>query len=273
MGLYPERQLIITVTNTKGGVGKTTLVANLAGYLADLGKRVLCVDADIQPALSSYYPLKIEAPNGLCQLIIEAGIDNVISKTNIPNLDIIYSDDPKGTLQNFILHTADGRQRLHYTLKQIERDYDYILIDTQGAIGPLQESAIFAGEIILSPVRTDKISATEFNRGTVRIVSETQVMAARLGMQIGTMYAILFGVSRTRDANLYAEALTQLFKAEDHNSIRLLKTRIPDTAAYRTAASAQRPVHQIDVRTRGKTPCGLEVMSSLAQELLPDSLS
>jgi len=44
---------IISVTNSKGGVGKTTLVANLSGFLADLGKRVLAVDADIQPTLSS----------------------------------------------------------------------------------------------------------------------------------------------------------------------------------------------------------------------------
>ncbi len=261
--------MIITVTNTKGGVGKTTLVANLAGYLADLGKRVLCVDADIQPALSSYYPLKTEAPNGLRQLIFEASIENVVSQTTIPNLDLVYSDDPKGMLQNFILHTADGRQRLHYTLEQIQHDYDYILIDTQGAIGPLQESAIFAGDIILSPVRTDKVSATEFNRGTVRIVSEARVMASRLGMQIGMLYAILFGVSRTRDANLYAEALTRLFENQQYDQIRLLKTRIPDTAAYRAAASAQRPVHTIDMHTRGKTPCALEIMSSLAAELFP----
>ncbi len=212
MESYSLRQLIIAVTNTKGGVGKTTLVANLAGYLAGLDKRVLCVDADIQPALSSYYPLHTEAPNG-----IEASIDNVISKTTIPNLDIIYSNDPKGALQNFILHTADGRQRLHYILNQIQSDYDYILIDTRGAIDPLQESAIFAGDIILSPVRTDKMSATEFNRGTVRIVSEAHIMASRLDLQVGTLYTILFGVSRTRDANLYAEALTRLFEAEDRD--------------------------------------------------------
>ena len=52
----------VTVTSTKGGVGKTTLTANLGGLLADLGQRVLLVDADVQPTLSSYYALGEWAP-------------------------------------------------------------------------------------------------------------------------------------------------------------------------------------------------------------------
>ncbi|MDE0094805.1 MAG: ParA family protein, partial [Gammaproteobacteria bacterium] len=78
--------MIITITNTKGGVGKTTLAANLGGYLADLGKRVLAVDADIQPTLSSYYLIEELAPNGLSHLITEADVTDVISRTTIPNL-------------------------------------------------------------------------------------------------------------------------------------------------------------------------------------------
>ena len=89
-------------------------------------------------------------------------------------IDLIYSDDPRGTLQNFILHAANGRQRLQYALHQLREreDYKHILIDTQGAIGPLQESAIYAGDIVVSPIRPDKISTAEFQCGSVRVVSE-----------------------------------------------------------------------------------------------------
>ncbi|MGB5613728.1 MAG: ParA family protein, partial [Sedimenticolaceae bacterium] len=44
--------ITLTICSTKGGVGKTTLTANLAGFLADAGQQVLLVDADIQPTLS-----------------------------------------------------------------------------------------------------------------------------------------------------------------------------------------------------------------------------
>lgn len=53
--------LTITVVSTKGGVGKTTLAANLGGLLHDLGLSVLLIDADIQPSLSRYYELSHQA--------------------------------------------------------------------------------------------------------------------------------------------------------------------------------------------------------------------
>ncbi|WP_436286550.1 ParA family protein [Serratia nevei] len=46
--------LVISVISTKGGVGKTTVAANLGGLLADAGLRVLLIDVDMQPTLSSY---------------------------------------------------------------------------------------------------------------------------------------------------------------------------------------------------------------------------
>ena len=52
-----------TVTSTKGGVGKTTLTANLGALLADMGLRVLLVDADVQPSLSKYFPLATPQPS------------------------------------------------------------------------------------------------------------------------------------------------------------------------------------------------------------------
>ena len=161
--------MIITVSNTKGGVGKTTCVANLGGYLADHGHRVLAVDADIQPALSSYFELTHNAPRGLLHLITQADTVDVVSTTAIEGLDLIYSDDPRGSLQNFILHTADGRHRLKHTLSQLHPQYDFILIDTQGAAGPLQDSAIFAGDLILTPLRPDRVSAQELQRGRKRV--------------------------------------------------------------------------------------------------------
>ncbi len=258
--------MIISVSNSKGGVGKTTLVANLAGFLADRGSKVLVVDADIQPTLSSYYPLNYQAKHGLRHLIMEAETADVVSKTSIDGLDLVFSDDPKGTLQNFILHTPDGRQRLDYTLGTLRDRYDHILIDTQGAVGPLQESAIYAGDIVVSPIRPDKVSSSEFKRGSVRVVAEARNMAPRIGLTVGPMYALLYGIDRTTDARTFVEALTALL--DNSPQVDLLRTRVPATVAYKRAASLRMPAHRIDQVTHGKTPCAAEVMSSLVQELL-----
>ena len=73
-----KQPTILTICSTKGGVGKTTLTANLGGLLASLGQRVLLVDADVQPALSSYFPLTYQADGGLVRLLTQNDLVNTI---------------------------------------------------------------------------------------------------------------------------------------------------------------------------------------------------
>lgn len=92
--------LILTIVSTKGGVGKTTLAANLAALLADIRQRILLADADPQPTLSSYYSITDLAAGRLTHLIIDANPQGIISHTAIQHLDIVIFDDPEGRLKN-----------------------------------------------------------------------------------------------------------------------------------------------------------------------------
>ncbi|EPZ4348078.1 ParA family protein, partial [Pseudomonas aeruginosa] len=60
---------VVSIISTKGGVGKTTTAANLGGLAADAGLRVLLLDLDVQPTLSSYYELTQRAPGGIYELL------------------------------------------------------------------------------------------------------------------------------------------------------------------------------------------------------------
>ncbi len=67
--------ITFTIASTKGGVGKTTLTANLGALLADMGLRVLLVDADVQPSLSKYFPLSPPQPvSGLTDVIVRGEV-------------------------------------------------------------------------------------------------------------------------------------------------------------------------------------------------------
>ena len=99
----------ICIVSTKGGVGKTTLTANLGGILADLGQRVLLIDADPQPTLSTYYEVRDESPSGISELIAKSQVGDCVSRTVIDNLYLIYSNDPEGRLADWILHDPIGR--------------------------------------------------------------------------------------------------------------------------------------------------------------------
>ena len=66
--------ITFTIASTKGGVGKTTLTANLGALLADMGLRVLLVDADVQPSLSKYFPLSPQPVAGLTDVIVRGEV-------------------------------------------------------------------------------------------------------------------------------------------------------------------------------------------------------
>lgn len=60
---------VVSIISTKGGVGKTTTAANLGGFAADAGLRVLLLDLDVQPTLSSYFTLAERAPAGIYEML------------------------------------------------------------------------------------------------------------------------------------------------------------------------------------------------------------
>ncbi len=257
----------ITIMSTKGGVGKTTQSANLGGILADLGQRVLLVDADIQPTLSSYFVLTHLAENGLSALITNPDQRNVISHTEIANLDLIVSDDPEGALQNWILHTPDGRVRLKHILRRFDDDYDFILIDTQGAVGPLQDAAVLAADMLLSPIPPEILSAREFTRGTLGMLERLHPMT-HLGAPVGPLFGLIYRMDRTIDAKRIAQELRRE-AAPSRGQIRILDTIIPATVAYREAATSRIPVHRWEQRRSGPSASARETMLNLVRELFP----
>lgn len=259
--------IIVTICSTKGGVGKTTLTANLGGILADAGNRVLLVDADIQPTLSSYYQITQRAPEGLHRLITGGSVDGTISRTAIANLDIVVSDDPEGSLENWVLHTPDGRVRMRHALKGLT-GYDIVLVDTQGAVGPLQDVGVLAADFLVSPIPPEILSAREFARGTLAMLERLEPMKY-LGAPVGHLYGLIYRMDHTVDARQVAEGLRKATFAESRGAISILDTVIPATVAYREAATAQVPVHRWEKQRRGPTPCARETMARLVRDLFP----
>ncbi len=260
--------MILTVCATKGGVGKTTVTANLGGFLADLGRKVLIIDADVQPTLSSYYILDgPPAENGLTHLIQAASADGAISRTGIRNLDLVYSDDPEGELQHWIARTPDGRFRIRRALDEIAPRYDFILIDTQGAVGGLQDAAILAADLLVSPITPEMLSAREFLRGTIQMLERLGDLRY-LGFERPPLVGVLNRMDKTRDARDIADQIRDLASGHPEIDIRMARTVIPATVAYRKAASMQAPVHRIETKRRGgPTLSALETMARLAREL------
>ena len=152
----------IAVCATKGGV-ETTLTANLGAIITNTNRRVLLIDSDPQPSLSSYYDIEKTPENTGLTSLLTTDAQPVPARTSVKNLDIIISDDPSGALENLLLHAPDGRFRMAAALDRIQ-DYDVALIDTRGATGALVESAALAADLCLSPVPPEIMAAQELVR-------------------------------------------------------------------------------------------------------------
>ena len=263
---------------TKGGVGKTTVSANMGAILADMGQRVLLVDADPQQSLSRVYPIEVKAAFGLTQLYRNATPENCISKTIITNLDIVINDDPagdNGAITNFLRESVTHFQHLYVALQAIRDQYDYILIDTQGAKGIVQESVIFAADILLSPVKPQVLDSREFIHGTVELINKFKPkpgFTSMTGRALPPVKVLINMWDRTSNADAISRYLRAEFDRETDGQITVLNTFIPALHIYADAIGRCIPVHRHETTRRGTSRPALETMIELVYELEPKLL-
>lgn len=263
--------LVTSIISTKGGVGKTTIAANLGGFLADAGLRVLLIDLDIQPTLSSYYKLNYISPSGVYELIAlnEQNLTQLVSHTTIDNLHLIFSNDAKGQLSSLLLHAPDGRFRLRNLLSTFEQHYDVVLIDTQGARSVLLEMAIIASNKLISPVTPEVLAAREFRRGTLQLIDDIKPYQ-HLGITLPPIEMLVNRIpSISSNAKLIQSMLYELF--QQHAGIHVLQSTIPALESYATSAIKAMPVHRIEYRKPSgrQALAAIDTMRLLVNELFP----
>ncbi|MNR15077.1 Sporulation initiation inhibitor protein Soj [compost metagenome] len=161
---------VLSLISTKGGAGKTTVAANLGGLLADSGLRVLLLDLDSQPTLSSYYALRETREAGSYELISQrlTAPEQVISTTLIQDLELIVSNDRAGHINTLLMQAADGRLRLRNLLPAFQDRYDVLIVDTQGARSVVVEMAFLASDCALCPVAVGETVAQPGQRQSAR---------------------------------------------------------------------------------------------------------
>ncbi|MFU4587708.1 chromosome partitioning protein [Pseudomonas aeruginosa] len=262
---------VIAIISTKGGVGKTTVAANLGGFVADAGRRVLLIDLDVQPTLSSYYALTQRAAGGIYELLAfnEQSLPQLVSQTSVHNLDVVLSNDQHQQLGTLLLHAADGRLRLRNLLPLFQPHYDLVLIDTQGARSVMLEMALLAADLAVSPITPEILAARELQRGTLQLI-DAIAPYRYLGIQPPPLHLLLNRVPAvSSNARLVQQTLRLIFR--EHREVRILGSELPAIEAFPRAATAGQPVHRAEYRRPSgrQAPAALEIMRALASELLP----
>ena len=146
---------IVTITNQKGGVGKTTTANSLFAGLHKMGKKTLAIDMDSQCNLSYCFKADNKKPSIINVFRGEVSLKDAIQHSS--SGDFIQSDK---NLDNVMteLSALDKVYKLSKVLKEIKDEYDYVIIDTPPALSPLTINALVASNSVIIPVQADSFS-------------------------------------------------------------------------------------------------------------------
>ncbi len=200
---------ILTIANLKGGVGKTTLAANLGVYFADRGKQVLLIDFDWQGSLTvavAHQPHlgnAANAPQSKANKLIDGTADAqwilqaAEAVTNVPNLSIIPAFYSFAACENRVMiewlirkRQTDIRYRLAHLLHNhaIQERFQLIIIDAPPRFSTAVVNALCASTDLLIPAKLDKISV-EAVHTFMTLVQESKIIYPHLNLAgiVGTM--------------------------------------------------------------------------------------
>lgn len=156
-GKVARKQLFL---NFKGGTGKTSVSSAYGYYLAMTGKSVLMIDLDAQAHLTTCFNQDTARhEKSLYSVLIRgARISDVIVGTSLPTLKLIPSSLSLSALEMPLFKMPYREFRLRRALREVERQYDYIIIDSAPNIGLVSLNAILASDEILVPLLADFLS-------------------------------------------------------------------------------------------------------------------
>lgn len=195
-------QQAISVINGKGGTGKTSIVANLAGLYAAADYRVLAVDLDPQGNLGrdlGYVDVS-DAGQSLFSAVMTPGATPLVPLRDVrPGLDVIcggeYIEDLSSALAARNQRGKETTRAVRDQLAPLAGDYDLILLDCPPGNRPLQQQALAVAHYALIPTRSDDASLD----GLVRVAELFAAARETTNPGIELLGVVLFGIgSRAR---------------------------------------------------------------------------
>lgn len=180
--------MIVSITNNKGGCGKTTTAANLGAALRLRGFDVLAVDLDGQANLS--VTLRVEAAKGSTTYdAMKRPAAPYISPVRVLGpeggagvLDVLPSCEDLAACEVELSNQTDRVTRLGAYLKQYRDKYDFILIDTPPALGLLSISALFAADETIITVQPQYLAV----QGLIRLTETIRKINAARSVDLNT---------------------------------------------------------------------------------------
>lgn len=183
---------IISITNQKGGVGKTTTSMNIAVSLAISEVKTLLIDFDPQANASTGLSDIYEDPefNIYDVLIRGKKIKEVIAATQLDNLDIIVSTNDLVGAEVELVSIMSREFQLQKALESIRDEYEFIIIDCPPSLGLLTINALSASNSLIIPIQCEYYALEGLGQllNTIRLVQKNLNQNLSIEGVLLTMY-------------------------------------------------------------------------------------
>lgn len=178
---------ILTCTSLSGGQGKTTTAIFLGKMLAQLGHRVLMIDADPQSSLTFYlgHEVKPNEPTLLEVLKKQVPVEDGIYEAS-DNLWLIPSDDALDNAQDFLSNSGMGAIVLGKRLKEVKDLFQFCIIDAPPQRSQIALTTVGAANTLLIPAEASSKGLNSLIR-TLDLVQELREMDAFEGTVLGVL--------------------------------------------------------------------------------------
>ncbi len=244
---------IIVIANQKGGVGKTTTAVNLAASLAVEGKKVLLIDADPQAnaTTSLGYSRNDYEFNIYHVLIGTKKLRDIILKSEIATLDLAPANIGLVGVEKeyYDAGNTNGRELImKRALSQVKTVYDYIVIDSPPALGPMTINALSAANSVIIPIQCEFFALEGLAQllNTVRLIRKTINPRLEIKGFLPTMYSAQNNLSKQVFADLRQHFDNKLFKDMDEELIV-----IPRNVRLAESPSFGKPALLYDAKSSG----------------------
>ena len=250
---------VISVINQKGGCGKTTTAINLCGCLSQLNRRVLLVDLDPQGHASLGLNLNPEDVRcGMTEVMTQStGLEEVIRVADGTNLDVAPANITLSTVEQLLADAAGKEGRLLNKIEGMQRNYDYVIIDSPPSLGILTFNALRASDISIVPIDMGFFSL----HGVTKLIEIIDLVSRHTGHEVQLRALATMVSLRTRFTREVLDEIRQHFEGN------VFRTLIRNNVRLREATSHGVPISHYDRRSAGANDYRAVAEEVLAMEV------